>query len=201
MTGAHLIDLRHARKSSGEDLPGLTGFLSQLIGEPFRFARVSYGDELTLHFGDLRPARSPRLGHLPYGSYILGLRGSPWVLKSGQEPVIVADGMSPGPLPAEPGKPLSKEDFEAGSFIEPGSRLLVASPFVVKSADGLGLQLRMSDGSTLLILPTPPAPDEAEDEGLPDLADWELLTPRGLLSAGPNLGWSFTPAGCEPTAR
>ena len=35
--------------------------------------RVSYGDELTLHFGDLRPARSPKLKAKPYGAYILGL--------------------------------------------------------------------------------------------------------------------------------
>ena len=49
----------------------------------------------------------------------------------------------------------------------------------------------MSDGSSLVVLPTLPESDEAEDEELPQLADWELLTPRGLLSAGPNLEWSF----------
>jgi hypothetical protein len=92
------------------------------------------------------------------------------------------------------GNPLSKEELEAGKFIEPESRVLVATPFVVKPVEGFGLQLRMSDGSTLLILPTPPEPDQPGDEELPQLADWELSTPRGLLSAGPNLEWSFQPA-------
>ena len=49
--GTHLIDLRQARKRSPDDVAGLYSYLAQLVGEPFQFARVSYGDELTLHFG------------------------------------------------------------------------------------------------------------------------------------------------------
>lgn len=192
--GTNLIDLRQVREPSHDDLPGLFAYLSQLVGEPFRFARVSYGDELTLHFGDLRPARSPKLKHQLYGSHILGLRGSPWILKSGSEPVVIASGAVFNFPPSAFGKPLGKEELEAGKFVEPESRVLAATPFVVKPVDGFGLQLRMSDGSTLLVLPTTPEPDESEDEGLPQLADWELSTPRGLLSAGPNLEWSFAPA-------
>lgn len=45
-----------------DNLSDLQVYLAQLVGEPFRFARVSYGDELTLHFGDLRPSRSPKVG-------------------------------------------------------------------------------------------------------------------------------------------
>lgn len=191
--GTNLIDLRQPRGPSLDNLPGLSAYLSQFVGEPFRFARVSYGDELTLHFGDLRPGRSPKHKHKHYGTYILGLRGSSWVLKSGAEPVVITDGSGFDPPPASVGKPLSKQDLEAGTFVEPESRVLAASPFVVKPANGFGLQLRMSDGSTLLVLPTPSEPEEPEDEGLPPLADWELSTPRGLLSAGPDLQWSFTP--------
>jgi hypothetical protein len=190
--GTRLIDLRQAREPSLNDLPGVTAYLSQLIGELFQFARVSYGDELTLHFGDLRPARSPKLEHKRYGAYILGLRGSSWVLKSGSDPVVIIAGEV---LDSPPfGQPLSKEELEAGKFIEPESRVLKATPFVARPAEEFALQLRMSDGSTLLILPTISEPDEAGDEGLPKLADWELSTPRGLLSVGPNLEWSFTPA-------
>ena len=193
--GTNLIDLRQAYGPSRDDLSGLYAYLAQLVGEPFRFTRVSYGDELTLHFGDLRPAHSPKLKHKRYGAYILGLRGSSWVLKSGLEPVVVTSISEEmfNPPPAL-GKPLSKEELEAGQFLEPESRVLVATPFVVKPVEGFGLQLRMSDGSTLLILPTSQEPDEPEDEGLPKLADWELSTPRGLLSAGPNLTWFFAPA-------
>ena len=192
--GTNLIDLRQANGSSHDDLSGLSAYLCQLVGEPFRFARVSYGDELTLHFGDLRPARSPKLRHKPYGAYVLGLRGSSWVIKSGSEPVlIIAGDVSPFPTPAY-GKPLGKEELETGRFVGPDSRVLVATPFVVRPVDKFGLQLRMSDGSTLFVLPANPEPDEPGDEGLPELADWELSTPRGLLSAGPELVWSFTPA-------
>ena len=199
--GTNLIDLRHGLEPSHDDLPGLFASLFQLVGEPFRFARVSYGDELTLHFGDLRPAHSPKLKHKPYGAYLLGLRRSSWVLKSGPEPVVMIAGVTLNPsLPAF-GTPLSKEDLEAGEFIEPESRVLAATPFVVKPADRFGLQLRMSDGSTLLILPTIPEPDDSGDDELPQLSDWELSTPRGLLSAGPNLGWSFTPTKNATAAR
>jgi hypothetical protein len=188
-----LIDLRQAREPAPDHLPDLSAYLAQLVGEPFQFARVSYGDELTFHFGDLRPARSPKLKK-PYGSYILGLRGSAWVLKSGVEPLIVAAGI-PIPVVSAPPltvEPLTKEALESASFIEPRSRVLSASPFQVKPADMLGLEVRMSDGSTLLTLPTPPEPD-GPDDGLPSLADWELLSPRGLLSAGPGMEWSFKP--------
>lgn len=162
-----------------------------MVGEPFRFARVSYGDELTLHFGDLRFARSPKLKHKQYGAYILGVRGASWILKSGRKPLVITSGAVSNPAPPEFGLPLSKEELENGTFVESESRVLAATPFIVKTVEGFGLQLQMSDGSTLLVLPTASEPD---DEGLPELADWELSAPRGILSAGPNLGWSFTPA-------
>jgi hypothetical protein len=195
MMDTRLIDLRQAHKPSTEDLPGLHASLAQWVGEPFQFARVSYGDELTLHFGDLRPAQSSKLKTHLYGAYILGLRGSPWVLKSGSEPFVLTAGLMLDSIPPAFGKPLSKEELESSQFIEPESRVLSATPFVVKPVDGFGLELRMSDGSTLFVLPTVQEPDEPEDEGLPKLADWNLLSPRGFLEVGPGLEWSFEPRG------
>jgi hypothetical protein len=190
----NLIDLRQPHQPSPDDLPALQAYLTPLVGEPFRFARVSYGDELTLHFGDLRPAKSPELKEKLYGAYILGPRASPWVLKAGSEPLVLTTGVLVGGLPAALGNPLPKEELESRQFIEPESRVLAAIPFEVKPGNGFGLQLRMSDGSALLILPSSPEPEEPEDEGLPELSDWELLSPRGLLSAGPGLIWSFKPS-------
>jgi hypothetical protein len=193
-----LIDLKETRGPSSDDVSGLFAYLAQLVGEPFRFARVSYGDELTLHFGDLRPARSPKLKDHPYGSYILGLRGSPWILKSGldSEPVVLTAGVTLDSLTPAFGQPLRNEELEARRIIEPGSRVTVAAPFVVKPIGGFGLQLRFSDGSSLMVLPSTPdldETDEADDPNWPELADWELLSPRGLLRAGPGLTWNFTP--------
>jgi hypothetical protein len=194
----NLIDLRQVHRPTSNDLRGLEGYLAQLVGEPFRLARVSHGDELTLHFGDLRPARSPKLKAKPYGAYILSLRASPWVLKPGSEPLIVDGGALIYPLATALGTPLRREELESRTLIEPGSRVLSASPFVVRPADGIGLQLRLSDGSSLSVLPAIPEPDEPEDQGLPELADWELLSPNGLLKAGPGLEWSFEPVGGRP---
>ncbi len=191
--GVNLIDLRQVQGNSHGSLPGLHATLSQLVGEPFRFARVSYGDELTVHFGDLKPARSPRLKEKSYGAYILGVRASSWVLKAGLQPLVVTAGVVLDAPSSAFGMTLNKKDLESGTFIEPESRVLSATPFVVKAVGGFGLQLRMSDGSTLMVLPATPEPDDPGDEALPQLSDWELLSPRGLLSAGPNLEWVFTP--------
>ena len=191
MTNA--IDLRQARNAAPENLPGLKAYLAQIVGEPFRFARVSYGDELTLHFGDLRPAKSPKLKNHFYGAYVLGVRGSPWILKSGNEPFVLAAGLDLDAVPNGLGQPIRKEELEADPRIQPESRIISASPFVVRPANGLGVQLRFSDGSTLLILPAPVEIEELDDESLPELADWELASPDGLLSAGPGLIWSFKP--------
>jgi hypothetical protein len=189
-----ILELRQDRRQSADDVSSLQTYLTPLVGELFRFARISYGDELTLHFGDLRPARSPKLpGHFS-GVYILGVRGSAWIIKSGSESVIVAAGVFPDAAAADLGKSLSKQDFEKNPIIQTESRMVEATPFPVKPINGFGLQIRFSDGSTLLILPTPPEKDDPEDEALPELADWELLSPRGLLSAWPGLQWSFQPS-------
>lgn len=190
----HLIDLRQPQDASTDNLSNLQAYLMQLVGEPFRFARVSYGDELTLHFGDLRPARSPKLRNKPYGSYILGVRGSPWVLKSGSEPLVLTAGIQGENFQSELGQPISKAELEANPLIPPESRVLTVTPFVVKPVNGFGLQLRFSDGSTLLILPTVSESELEETSPEIPLADWELSSPQGLLNAGPGLSWIFQPS-------
>lgn len=188
--GAKLIELRSASQGPQTSLEGLNEQLLQLIGEPFRFTRISYGDELTLHFGDLRPAKNPRLEGKPYGTYVLGVRGSSWFLKSGTEAIMVAaeSGLS--------GHQLSKEELESGRFIVAGSRILRVEAFPAGPAEALGLKLQFSDGSALVIQPTisvsvDEEPDESDEEELPEIADWELSTPNGHLSAGPGLSWSL----------
>lgn len=190
----HRIDLRQAPNASPDRLSDLQAYLTPLLGEPFRFARVSYGDELTLHFGEIRPARSPKLRNKPYGSYILGVRGSPWMLKSGSEPLVLTAGIDGESLPTGLGKPIRKEELEANPPIPPQSRVVAATPFVVKPINGFGLQLRFADGSALLILPTLAEAAAEEADLAIEVADWELASPQGLLSAGPGLKWSFKPS-------
>lgn len=188
--GASLIELKNASHGPQSSLQGLNRQLLQLIGEPFQFTRVSYGDELTLHFGDLRPAKNPKLKGKPYGAYVLGVRGSSWFLKSGREAVMVAA------EPDQAGQPLSKEELESGKFLVAGSRVLRAEAFPIGLTEGLGLRIRFSDGSALVIHPAAVGADDetdgtSDDQELPEIADWELSTPNGHLSAGPGQSWSF----------
>ncbi len=187
-----LIDLRGGTGERQDDLPGLRVKLVEVLGAPFQFARVSYGDELTIHFGDVRPARSRKLKNLPYGTYVLGVRGSSWVLKSGLEPVVLGCGVVPidGDRPNVI-RPLSNVELESGRYIEAGSRVLQAEPFSVRPVEGIGLQITMSDGSEIVVLPSGEEPDEKE--GLLELADWNLVSPHGFIQAGPGLRWSFEP--------
>ncbi|HEX4610878.1 MAG TPA: hypothetical protein VH092_21995 [Urbifossiella sp.] len=186
-----LLNLSRPRSEAG-DLPGLHAALTPLVGEPFRFARVSYGDELTLHFGDLRPARSPKLKNLLYGAYVLGLRGSRWVVKAGTAPLVRSSTPDPGPAPGEGMTLLTKTEIEANPLVAVGSRVLDAEPFRVLPRDSYGLLLRFSDGSVMYAIPASPE-TAGEPDDLPELADWELNTPNGLLSAGPGLTWEFRP--------
>lgn len=188
-----LIDFGHSPKTQTNNIEGLQAHLTQLVGEPFQFVRVSYGDELTLHFGTLKPAKSPKLKGKMYGTYVLGVRGSSWILKSGSKPVVLSSGLDLDNIPNEFGKPISKETLEANPPIQIGTRVLSATPFVVKPVNAFGLEIRVSDGSAILIFPTLPDAEEPEEEGLPEIADWELNSPNGLLSAGPSLVWTFTP--------
>ena len=176
-----LIQLREPAKSHNER--DLDAYLLQLQGEPFRFFRFSYGDELTLHFGDLRPARSPKLKGRLYGAYILGVRASQWLLKFGKPGMIASQG--------EGMETISKEAIETKQWIAPNSRVVHATSFAIQSQNVFGLEIRFSDGTFLVIMPT--TETESKDDDLPEIADWELLSPSGRLQAGPGLQWSFEP--------
>lgn len=193
---AIVIDLRRPTQTPNS-LSGLRGVLTQgLTGEPFLFARMTYGDELTLHFGTPCEYTLPRFGKRTKGSHILSVRGSAWLVKSGAKPLAAADGLVPSDLPASFGKALTKEDLEAGLLIERDARVVEPIPF--RTTGGYGLQVLLSDGSRLTVLPTVPEPDNPGDEMLPELADWELLTPEGALKAGPELKWKYDPHSAAP---
>lgn len=195
-----LIDLGVARPSAPGDIAGLNAHLAPLIGEPFRFARVSYGDELTLHFGDLREARSPKLKKKLYGAYIVGMRGSDWTIKAGKAPSVISAGIRNGEAAHDALKSISKEQLESNPTIETASRVVAAESFADSPVNGFGLFIGFSDGSVLYILPSPEDDAEPEDNSLPPLADWELASPQGLLNAGPGLAWEYRPS-TEPLAR
>ena len=200
MTG--VVDLRQSSQPHSSGLDGLNLYLSQLIGEPFLFLKVSYGNELTLHFGTPREAKSLKLKNRARGSYILSARGSAWRLKSETTSRLVVGGL-PDPRTASGlEKPISNVDLEEGKFITPGARVVAASASVAPSG-GFALLLAFSDETSFSLIPTDP---ELAFQGLTDdmpdkveyVADWELLTPHGYyLRVGPWLKWDYTPSTIE----
>lgn len=173
------------------DLGPLYLLTTQLVGEPFQFARVGYGDEITLHFGTIRESRSPKLKDRRYGTYVLSLRGSQWVYKSALTPALVRSGL---PIDLHSGKfgpPLGKQEIEAGSLIEPGTRVINADPYLWVRVGGIGIHLLLSDGSVLSLIPE--AAEPPDDSPYPELASWELLSPHGLVKTGPGPKWEFIP--------
>lgn len=110
---------------------------------------------------------------------------------------MLSHGVDRGDGPSGNGVPPRGMDFEAAELIRPGSRVVFAAAFAVTQPHGFGLQLGLSDGSAVHVLPAPDEADEvgeAEDKSLLELADWELLSPSGQLSAGPGTGWTFKPS-------
>jgi hypothetical protein len=169
------IDLRDEQTKSTDPVL-LQVHLQQLVGEPFLHFRLSYGEELCLHFGQPREYTSPRLRHLVKGSYILATRASGWVLRSS--------------VPAVGTRCSGDEDWKAvmtSELIQPGSIVSVATAQQA-TAVGFILSLAMSDGASFQITPQSILSGESEH----DLADWELSTPHErLLQVGPGLEWSY----------
>ncbi|WP_439623532.1 hypothetical protein [Gemmata sp.] len=170
--------------------------LLQLVGEPFLFLRRSYGDELVLHFGErmLGPVRRTKHGEFRYehGTHSLRLRGSFWVVKAGD---AVFASATPDEIVKSLGEPSRRGDVANELSISVGARVTAVIPFPVDRAavQGIGVKVDLSDGSSVVVIPTPEEPPEPAPEGttLYEIADWELHTPRGALQVGPGRKWHF----------
>jgi hypothetical protein len=184
--------------------------LLQLVGEPFLFIRRSYGDELVLHFGDrvLGPARRTKNGEFryEYGTYSLHLRGSAGVIKSGATAAYFGSGPEAEVLKLL-GEPTRRANVVTDPPISTGARVTAVNPFPFDRppVKGIGLRVDLSDGSTVVVVPSPDEPPESVPEGttLYEIADWELHTPHGSLQVGPGLKWHLAPAleGITPESR
>lgn len=180
----------------------LQTYLQQLVGQPFLHFRFSYGDELSLHFGQPRPYSTPKLKHLVKGSYILGTRASRWFLRSESPPIIVLGTKDFEPHDPSGLTPLSKAELERSEVIQRGARIVLATPvpFTLPPSEvfpgtpvfGYGLSLYLSDGSSIVIAPEwEPIPPHSDQE----IADWELFTPyERYLRVGPGEWWSYLPS-------
>jgi hypothetical protein len=190
-----LIELTTAASGNGDCLAELNSYLAPLRGEIFRFFRVSYGYELTVHFGALRPARSEKLQHLRYGAFILGVRASQWALwaDGASNPRLLVANSTSNTDPTQ-GRSLTTK-LENGEFLPTGCRVSSLIAFSFSPTLGFGLEIEFSEGSVLKIFPTDEAEsvEATEGSGQDAVADWELFSPHGFLRAGPGDTWSYDP--------
>ncbi len=192
-----LIDLKEVRFDCS-DLSDLQVLLKQLVGQPFRFFRVSYGDELRLHLGDLQSYSSPRMRGRTRGSYIIGARASSWVVTSAPRHMLAAsDDICIDQPDGRTARRVNIKTLETGDFITPGS--IITFVGASRAVHGFALELRFSDDSRTLILPVPES-YETVPEGETDsddvtgvgISDWEILTPyERILRVGPGLRWDY----------
>lgn len=179
------IDLETARSGTVADLSGLADLAGQLVGQPFLFARPSYGEELTIHFGQLRQPTSPKVKR-PRGSFVLTLRGSVWRIAHGSGTnLLVSD--------ATNGQRLELATLETNPPVTAVALVVSVRPFVDPDSVGFGLFLAFTDGARVVIRPDVSDLIAEVDPELPRLADWELFTPSGrVLRVGPGANWSYS---------
>ena len=187
-------DTTHA----GIDTTRFGSHLLQLVGEPFLFLSRGYGDELILHFGErlLGPTRKTKHGEFRYehGTHSLHLRGSAWLLKAGVSAALFSGGMEADFTKAI-GEPTRRADAVAECPITPGALPTAMHPFPYTrpGVDGIGLRVELSDGSTVIVIPTPdeadPLADVPPQTTVFEVADWELKSPHFTLQVGPGQKW------------
>lgn len=186
-----MVNLNTTRERSSDALE-LRAYLQQLVGQPLLFIRFSYGDELTLHFGQPLKYKSSKLANLSRGSYIIGARASFWLLRT-HVPAAVVIGTSSASRLWSKHKSLTPEDVEESDFLRPGTRIVTADPFALttgtRSPYGFGLSLLLEHGASLLVIPSRPS---RRNHRRHRVADWEVFTPYDrYLAAGPGLFWSY----------
>jgi hypothetical protein len=196
------FNLRDIQEPVEANLGILKLYLQQIVGQPFLFFRESYGDELTIHLGDLKERKSPRLKDRARGSYVVTVRGSLWTMVAPEKGMLVLSD-PPRELNGVQLKKLSFNELEQTPLISPDANVVWATPFDDLSG-GIALGLGFSDHAHFIIRPAPPHPDDVntEDDELPEIADWEIYTPLGrYLRVGPGQKWAYLPSTSKESNR
>ncbi|MBK1988553.1 hypothetical protein A0J48_013560 [Sphaerospermopsis aphanizomenoides BCCUSP55] len=148
--------------------PNLNQIIRPIIGETCHQVRFSYGDELRLHFGEMKPYNHPKLKHLRKGSWQLSTRATPWFLMHNNMFLF---------LPLLPKLTTDHAQVALQCFLE-NKKL---TNFVI-DPNNFQLTLSFEDSYELVL-----EPDLEDDSGL---AYWELLMPNEqILIVGPGQFW------------
>lgn len=164
---------------TAEDSKRIKEIMSGLIGKTCWKARLSYGDELSLHFGDKRPYSSPRMAGKYKGSWILGTRATQWRLDKGHGYGVKAHQQivsSESPLEEIRDK-IHVLENERVTFLGDAIPLNYFPPSRFCFSNGYQLSLNIC------------VPND------PELAYYELFTPNNmLLKVGGATPWSYISA-------
>ena len=157
-----LLDFQNINNLSGS-LGEFRALLRQLLGQPFLFFRISYGDELTVHLGESREYPHPKMRRRRKGSHVLGARASAWYFRPSSQPIMFAGVEDPKSDAPSVAQKVDIREIESRPLVEVGS--VVSWVDVLPSSEGFGLALVFSDRSTLIIVPGPDSPSsEANDD-------------------------------------
>lgn len=140
-----------------------------IIGEICHQVTFSYGDELRLDFGEMSAYSHPSLAHLCKGSWRLGTRATPWILKQKDRLLISSSQLT------------TEEEINAVKTVLRQLENKKLSDFVIDSQK-ISLTLFFENNYQLIL-----EPDLQDDSGI---AYWELFMPTDqVLTVGPGLFW------------
>lgn len=154
-----------------QDVERIRAITQGLVGETCWQARLTYGDELTLHLGEKRPIPHPLLAGKFEGSWILGTRATEWQLKCNGELIVNSE----SPIEVVKDKIRVLENARVVDFDNPTDQFYPPS------------RLQFSNGCELLLNIFVPND--------PELAYYELFTPdHMLLTVGGATPWAYKSA-------
>jgi hypothetical protein len=145
----------------------ISGIKTQLTKEICHQITFSYGDELTLDFGEMSAYNHPKLAHLCKGSWQLGTRATQWNLRQNNVVLISSAQLID-----------SKDQIREEMLQKLQNKKL--DDFVIDAS--MRLTLVFEDNYQFIL-----EPDLEDDSGL---AHWELWMPtEEVLTVGPGYLW------------
>jgi len=151
------------------DLEKLEEITSEIIDKVCWEASFSYGDELDLHIGAKIPYKHKFFTGKKKGEWILGSRGTDWLLYSNKEKIVSS----------EDDPDVMREKVK-----------IIENTKIVNfrtNYPDLSLTVNFSNGCELTIIP-----NTEEDDKYDDISYWELFTPYDMvLEVGPGKKWSY----------
>lgn len=156
------------KTSLANSILNLNQIIQPIIGETCHQVRFSYGDELILHFGEMKPYNHPKLKHLRKGKWQLSTRATPFDLITNTNTLMCFS-----------------SDYGFSRDVSEGLLKLLENKKLTDFAintNNLQLSLSFEEGYKLIL-----NPDLEDDSGL---AYWELLMPNEqILIVGPGNFW------------